>query len=62
MTTKTDKAAARNHDARKLTENQALRKVVRELLDCYWAEGDGEDPPEFIKRAARLSAWKHKKS
>jgi hypothetical protein len=60
MRSKASTAASRNHDALKLTENKALRTVVRELLDCYWGAGDGEDPPEFIKRAARLSGWKHK--
>lgn len=50
----------RSHYARKLTECRALRKSIRELLDCYWAEGDGAEPPDFIKRAARLSGWKHK--
>ena len=52
--------STRNHYARVLAEKRALRKSIRELLDCYWGAGDGEDPPEFIKRAARLSGWKHK--
>lgn len=34
------------------------KKIVRELLDCYWGQGDGYDPPEFIKRAARYAGWK----
>lgn len=60
MTTKDDKNRARDHQARKLAENKAMRKVIRELLDCYWGAGDGEEPPEFISRAARLASWKHK--
>ncbi|MDR5726263.1 MAG: hypothetical protein RB191_02220 [Terriglobia bacterium] len=43
-----------------LTHIAALRTSIRELLDCYWGSGDGETPPEFVKRAARLSGWKHK--
>lgn len=52
--------ATRNHYARKLAEVRALKKSMREMLDCYWGPGDGEDPPAFIKRAARLSGWKYK--
>lgn len=50
----------RNHYARVLAEKRALRKIVRELLDCYWGAGDGDEPPAFIKHAASLSGWKHK--
>jgi len=48
----------RNYYARVLAEKRALRKSMREMLDCYWSTGDGEPAPEFIKRAARLSGWK----
>ena len=50
----------RNHYARLLAEKRAMRASLREMLDCYWGAGDGEDPPEFIKRAARLARWTHK--
>lgn len=43
---------------RKRSDLKATRKVIRELLDCYWGTGDGDPAPEFIKRAARLSGWK----
>lgn len=39
-------------------ERRKMRKVLRELLDCYWEDGDGEEPPEFIRRAAELCGWK----
>jgi hypothetical protein len=48
----------RNHYARKLTEVRALKKSMRELLDCYWGAGDGDEPPAFIKRAIRLSGYR----
>ena len=48
------------HYARALAEKRAMRKAIRELLDCYWGAGDGSEPPDFIKRAARLAGWKHK--
>lgn len=50
----------RTHYARVLAEKRALKKSMRELLDAYWGAGDGAEPPDFIKRAARLSGWKHK--
>lgn len=53
-------AAQRNHYARVLAEKRALVKSMREMLDAYWGEGDGEEAPEFIKRAARLARWKCK--
>lgn len=31
-----------------------LRNSLREMLECYWGEGDGAPPPEFIRRAQRL--------
>lgn len=37
--------------AEKVTKLQAS---LREMLDCYWGEGDGSTPPKFIKRALRL--------
>lgn len=37
-----------------------LTTSLREMLDCYWGEGDGETPPEFIQRAQQLVA-KHGK-
>lgn len=40
------------------TENKKLRASMRELLDCYWGNGDGARPPEFIIKAAFLSGWK----
>jgi len=54
------KALLRNHYSIKLAENRALRKSLREMLDAYWGAGDGEDPPEFIKRAARLGRWRYR--
>ena len=39
-------------------KHRKLRKVMREMLDCYWGRGDGDTPPEFITRAANLSGWK----
>lgn len=39
-------------------ERRKMRKVMRELLDCYWGRGDGDEAPEFIQRAAALSGWK----
>ena len=54
------RAQTRNHYGRVLAEKRALRKVTRELLDCYWGAGDRDPPPEFITRAARLSGWKFK--
>ena len=53
-------SAQRNHYARVLAEKRALVASLREMLDAYWGEGDGEDPPDFIKRAARLARWKCK--
>lgn len=51
----------RNHYGRVLAEKRALVKSMREMLDAYWGEGDGEPAPEFIVRAARLARWKAKK-
>jgi len=27
---------------------------LREMLDCYWGEGDGEPAPQFIRQAQLL--------
>lgn len=35
-------------------EIEKLRKSLKEMLDCYWGEGDGAPPPAFIKRALKL--------
>lgn len=35
-----------------------LKASMCELLDCYWGQGDGDEAPEFIQRAAALSGWK----
>lgn len=32
----------------------ASRGIIVELLDCYWGQGDGQEPPDFIKRAQAL--------
>jgi hypothetical protein len=45
---------------RKLGQRQtiaALRVSLCEMLSAYWGRGDGDDPPEFIKRAAKLSGY-----
>lgn len=51
--TKTRKtsAVAAARDARR--EVNRLRGIIFELLDCYWGEGDGAPPPNFIARAQR---------
>lgn len=38
-------------------EIASLKISIRELLDAYWGQGDGDTPPEFIQRAATLSGW-----
>jgi hypothetical protein len=31
---------------------------LREMLDCYWGAGDGQEPPAFIAKAkSHLSAY-----
>lgn len=34
-----------------------LAVCIRELLDCYWGEGDGDEPPEFIRRADLMARY-----
>jgi hypothetical protein len=41
---------------------ESLTTSLREMLDCYWGEGDGETPPEFIQRAQQLVAKYGKQS
>lgn len=38
-----------------------LKKIIQELLQCYWEAGDGEPPPEFIQRAITESGYVYKK-
>lgn len=35
-------------------DEQALSASLKEMLDCYWGEGDGNPPPDFILRAQAL--------
>ena len=40
-------------------EVNRLRRIIHELLEVYWGEGDGAPPPDFIKRAqAEVAALK----
>lgn len=39
--------AVNNHDA--------MQACIKKLLEVYWADGDGQDPPQFIKDAQRLA-------
>lgn len=41
-------------------QSNALRQTIRELLNCYWGEGDGQTPPNFIQKAIAQSAYKWK--
>jgi len=36
-----------------------LRDALKNMLDAYWAEGDGE-PPAFVKEAIDLIGWQHR--
>lgn len=33
------------------------RKLMRKLLTVYWERGDGDEPPDFIKKAMRWSGY-----
>lgn len=47
----------RNNSNARLARARRGRKIVHELLAAYWCAGDGEDPPEFIKRAMRYCGY-----
>lgn len=36
---------------------EEMATCIRELLDCYWGEGDGAEPPEFIRRADLIARY-----
>lgn len=34
--------------------NNRLKQSLKEMLAVYWSEGDGQEPPVFIKKAQEL--------
>lgn len=40
-----------------------LAESLRELLECYWGAGDGDEPPEMIRKAqTRLDLYQAERS
>jgi hypothetical protein len=47
----------RGYVVRLINKNEELAASLREMLDSYWGDGNGDTPPKFISRASNLSHY-----